>query len=232
MGEFGWQRPKLRLLDQELKLDPQIEAQIRALQLEINDVRRKLIQPDFSRFSTSHLDWLLRQPLPKPHPPLVPAGKGPDKPKPGEIGDLGRAIWAVPSVKQAATQLGDSITHDFRRGWGKAGAGEKAAIISTGLLITGGALTGALLHTQSRTDLLTFIDGKKVPVPGVDGLSFKLTRRGSSVSGGGFAAPLFVPGLSVSGNFNAGQGGRWFRDAQYDMMLQFDVMEFIRSRKK
>jgi hypothetical protein len=220
-------------LDQELKLDPEIEARIRVIQMEIAEgrLRSRLLQPNFSQFTFSHLDWLLRQPPPKPRPPLFKAGAGPAKPKPAELGDLGRAIWAVPAVKQGVTRLGESVTHDFRLGWGKAGAGEKAAIISTGLVITGGALTGALLHTQSRIDLLTFIDGKTVPVPGVDGLSFKLTRRGSYVSGGGITAPLFLPGLSFKGNFNAGEGRRWLRDAQYDMMLQFDVMEFIRSRR-
>ena len=234
MGGFGWQRPPLRLLDTELKLDPKIEAQIRALNLEIlgGELRRKLLWPDFSMFRHSHLDWLLRQPLPKPRPPLVPAGKGPSTPRPAELGDLGKAIWGVPAVKQAANQLGDAVTHDFRLGWGRASGWEKAGIITTGLLISGGALTGALVHTPSRIELLTFIDGKKIPVPGVDGLSFSLKRRGSGVPGGGATIPLFVPGLGVSGNFNAGEGARWLRGAQYDFMFQFDVAEFIRSRSK
>ncbi|MEZ5363571.1 MAG: hypothetical protein R2748_14820 [Bryobacterales bacterium] len=230
---LGWQRPRLRLLDEELHLDPEIEAQIRVLQAEIQRGRfqRILLRPDFSQFSQSHLSWMLRQPLPAPRPPLVPAGAGPSTPRPAQIGDLGRAVWAVPALRQAVTQLGEEATRDLRRGWSQAGAGERAAIVSTGLLITGGALAGALANDQSRLDLLTFVDGRNIPVPGVDGLSFRLTRRGSSLSGGGVTAPLGVPGLSLRGNFTAGEGDRWLRNAQYDVFLSFDLMQYLRSRR-
>ena len=234
MGGFGygWQRPPLRLLDEELHLDPKIEAQIRVLQMqqERERLQRLLLQPEFWRFSQWHLNWMLRQPLPKPSPPVVPRGKGPVTPKPAELGDLAKAVWAVPAIRRGVTQLGDSVTHDFRLGWSRAGAGEKAAIISTGLVLSGGALLGALANPDSRLQLLTFADGKNIPVPGVDGLSFKLKRRDSSISGGGVAFPLGVPGLSGRANFNAGQGSRWLRDAQYDFFLSFDVMEFLRKR--
>jgi hypothetical protein len=205
---------------------------MRALQIELGNgrFRRRILQPNFSQFSQSHLDWMLRQPPPAARPPLVPAGAGPSKPKPAELGDLGRAVWAVPALRQAATRLGDNATRDFRRGWGQAGAGERAAIVTTGVLISGGALAGALTNPDSRLSLLTFVDGKNIPVPGVDGLSFRLTRRGSGVSGGGVTAPLGVPGLSARANFNAGEGGRWLRDAQYDVFLSFDVMKYVRSR--
>jgi hypothetical protein len=230
---FGWQRPRFRLLDEELHLDPEIEAQIRALQAEIEGGRfqRILLRPDFAQFSQSHLSWMLRQPAPAPRPPLVPAGQGPATPRPAQMADLGKAVWAVPALRQAVTQLGEEATRDFRRGWNRAGTGERTAIVTTGLLITGGALAGALANDQSRVDLLTFVDGKNIPVPGVDGLSFRVTRRGSGVSGGGVTAPLGVPGLSLRGNFNAGEGDRWLRGAQYDVFLAFDVMQYLRSRR-
>jgi hypothetical protein len=231
---FGWQRPKLKLLDGELTLDPKIEAQIRALQWEIDNggVHKRLLQPNFAQFTQSHLDWVLRQPLPKPKPPLVPAGKGPATPKPAEFADLGKAIWAVPAFKLAVTRLGDNLTNDFRRGWRQSGAGEKTAIITTGVLIAGGALAGALINPDSRLQLLTFADGKSIPVPGVDGLSFKLARRGSSISGGSVTLPLGVAGLGATGNFQAGEGARWLRNSQYDVMVTLDVMKLARSLKK
>jgi hypothetical protein len=231
---FGYQRPKLRLMDTELHLDPDIEAQIRVLQMEIASgrVRQLLLKPDFSQFAQSHLNWVLRQPPPTPRKPLVPAGAGPSTPKPAELGDLGKAVWGVPAVKQGVTRLGDSLTRDFRLGWGRAGAGEKAAIISTGVVIAGGSLAGALLNPDSRLQLLTFADGKNIPIPGVDGLSFRLMRRGSGVSGLGVTAPLGLPGLSIKGNFNAGEGTRWIKDSKYDVFLTWDVMEFLRRRRR
>ena len=229
---FGFQRSRFRLLEEDLRLDPEIEARIRALQIELGNggFRRRLLRPNFTQFSQSHLDWMLRQPLPAPQPPLVPAGRGPATPRPAELADLGRAVWAVPALRQAVTQLGDNVTRDFRRGWDQANAGERAAIVTTGLLISGGALAGALSNPDARTELLTFANGRNIPVPGVDGLSFRLRRRGSGVSGGGVTAPLGLPGLSMRANFNAGEGSRWLRDAQYDVFLSFDVMRYLRSR--
>jgi hypothetical protein len=230
---FGYQKPRLRLMDTELHLDPAIEAQIRVLQMELESkrLRNLLLKPNFLLFAQSHLDWMLKQPPPKPRPPLFKPGAGPSTPKPAELGDLGKAVWAIPAVRQGVTRLGENLTYDFRLGWGRAGLGEKAAIITTGLVISGGALAGALLNPDSRLQLLTFADGKNVPVPGVDGLSFRIIRRGSGVSGLGVNAPLGLPGLSVRGSFNAGQGRQWIRNSQYDVFLTFDVMEFLRNRK-
>ena len=75
---------RFSLGDFRLRLDPQIEAEIQKIQSGSTSplLRRRLLQPDWSRFQQSQLDWVLRQPVPKAPGPPVPRLPGPPVPRP------------------------------------------------------------------------------------------------------------------------------------------------------
>src|SRR5262249_9410400 len=102
MGDFqltwpGPRRPSL-LGDYQLHLDPQIEAEIRAIAARQN----------FERLGDI---WLRREWW-----RLEPVGAGPDTPRPGEVSDVLKAIWAVPAVQSTAYRLLDEATSNLRLG--------------------------------------------------------------------------------------------------------------------
>ncbi len=110
MGDYqltwpGPRRPSL-LGAYHLHLDPQIEAEIRAIEARQNfeRLREVWLRPDWWRLDQilpPQPQWLRMRPA-APSPPLVPRGAGPDTPRPGEISDLMKAIWGDrPHVQRA-----------------------------------------------------------------------------------------------------------------------------------
>lgn len=173
MGE-----PRYSLGDFRLHLDPDIEAEIARIQL--GRLREIMLQPNWALFQSSDLDRMLRQPLPPPPPPAFPRGAGPATPRAGQVGDLLGAVWKLPFVQQAATRLEFDVSRQFWRGWNSSTTGERALIITQGLVIGGGALTGVLSHSPTRVQVLNFLSGKDIPVPGLRGLSVQL-RHNSAI---------------------------------------------------
>jgi len=234
MGDYDWNRfqrgPRFRLGEPgefQLRLDPSIEAELRRLELEIGTgrFRQLCLSPDWSRFYQSDLDRLLTAPPPSPRPPLVPRGAGPSTPRRAELGDLMAAVWAIPTVQQAANRVSEEASRQLQRGWRGLSLGERTLLISHGALIAGGAVAGVLSNRETRQAAFGLVENRDVSVPGVDGLSFRISRYGA-----GLNSPLpFVPGLSVRGHFSVNDPSTPHR-VDYQGMVNFDVAEFLRSR--
>ncbi len=111
--------------------------------------------------------------------PLVPPGAGPESPREASGGDVMRAVMAVPAVDTALSNLQGWAVDRLERDWRRLSTGEQALTITATAVIGGAALTGVLAHPDSRRWALDALAGRTFPVPGVDGLSFEVSPRGS-----------------------------------------------------
>jgi hypothetical protein len=163
----------------QLHLDPQIEAEIRRIELERK--LDELLHPQKLRLALSQIQfqpperppWLPKageRPPPDPKP-LVPAGEGPATAKEASPSDLMDAVMAVPDVNDALTRLKTQAGERVQRDWGHLSTGEKVLVVSSGVVIAGTALGGEMSKEDSRNFVLQQISGKDLPVPGIDGLS-------------------------------------------------------------
>jgi hypothetical protein len=221
---FGWRPRRPSLGDYTLHLDPQIEAEIRALTMgppTSPALRTLILSPPWHLFDQSHLDRILATPPPaNPAAPLVPRGAGPSTPRPGEVGDVLRALWAVPSIQRAANDAMGRITLDLRRGWNDATPAERGLAIGWGV-VTAATLAPLLGNSDTRMGILRFLEGKDIPVPGVDPLSLRIGPRG----GGATITNFPIRGLSVSGDVQSGETG-----PSWNARVMFDVAEYLRRR--
>jgi len=217
---LGWRPRPISLGDFRLRLDPAIEAQIRVLANPPSPgLRTIVLSPPWSLLDHNALNRILMAPSPaRPSAPLVPRGAGPATPRPGEVSDILRAIWAVPSVQHAANGALDRVTGDLRRGWGAASTAERGYVIGWGL-VTAATLSPLLIHRDTRMGLLEFLEGKYIPVPGVSGLSMMVGPRGAGARWNNF----LVPGLNLSGAGSATDGR-----PEWNVGVLFDVAEFMR----
>ncbi len=177
----GPPRPSL-LGDQHLQLDPEIEAEMRAIQvrqmLDPATLRPNLLTLPLSLTPPPAASGPFSVPTPPTPGPLVPPGAGPETPRPASIGDLGRAIMGIPAIDQALTQLQDQAAERARRDWGRLGLGGQILLVSTGVLIGGGALTAAGINPDSRQFILDQLNGRVIPVPGVPWLRTEFNTQG------------------------------------------------------
>ncbi len=216
---------RLNLGDYHLHLDPELEAEIRALQSTppTPRLRNLVLYPDWMALEPMTLDRILRTPAPTPTPrPLVPRGNFTGAPRAAEVGDLMKAIWAVPVVQESTNRLLDQVSDRARREWGSASTGDKVLIVSTGVTIAGGSLAGLLSNNQARTAAFNFVVDKDLPVPGVDGLSVRLRPRGA----GATYRNIGGSGVTVSGSAQAGGGA----PTQVEVMVTFDLTRYLRGR--
>lgn len=99
-------------------------------------------------------------------------GPSPDpEPRKGTPGDVVKAILKTPAGKKAVSAVREEAKGVVR----SASTGEKAAMVVSGILVGGGALAGVLSDPEARAFLLPKVSGKKIPVPGVDGLSASIS---------------------------------------------------------
>ena len=80
------------------------------------------------------------------------------------------AVLAVPAIDQAITDVRTQSVQILRRDWDRLGAGEKVGFVSTVAVIGLGSLGGALTDPAARQLLLSQLNGRVLPVPGVDWL--------------------------------------------------------------
>ena len=169
----------------QLHLDPQIEAEIRRIELQaqldelLNPRRLQLSLRDISFLPPERPAWLppntgVRPPEPRP---VVPPGEGPTTPHEASAGDLMQAIMAVPAVDGALTELKTKAGDRVQRDWGRLSTGERVLVVTAGVTIAGTALGGAMSNEQSRNFVLQQISGRDVPVPGIDGLSVQVNTQ-------------------------------------------------------
>ena len=115
-------------------------------------------------------------PAPEPEP-LVPRGAGPETPRAASPGDLLGAVMAVPAVDGALTRLRTQATDRLASDWRGLSGGGKAAVVTSLVTIGGGALAGALANPDSRDFLLEQLNGRDLPVPGIEGLSVQFSTQ-------------------------------------------------------
>jgi hypothetical protein len=117
---------------------------------------------------------------PSPTPPggaAMPAGAGPDTPHAAGAGDIMDAVLAVPAVDAAISDLRMRAIDRVRTDWGRMQTGERAALVTVGAVIGMGALTGVASDPGARQILLDQLNGKMLPVPGVDWLHVEIGTK-------------------------------------------------------
>lgn len=198
---LGFRRPRIGLGLPQLQLDPEIEAQMRAIEL-----IRGLITLDNIRAGAAQLGGVLSatppggspnlfpapgqealgppqpagglgQPVPPPPPPFMPRGAGPQPARTASISDLLQAVLAIPTVQSGVTRLQTQAQDEVRRSWHLLSAGERALVITQGILIAGGALAGVASDPAARQLVLDQVQGRTIPIPGLP-MTFQFNLTG------------------------------------------------------
>lgn len=223
---FGYRPPRFHLLDQELHLDPDIQRMAR--ELETRMAARQMVglwlQPDWSTLLPV---WETTMALPtlRPAGPLFTPGAGPSTPRPADFSDVSGAVWQLPPVQRLAEQAHDEGLRRLRllrAEWNRASPGERTVMVTMTSIVVGSSIGIIVANQPTRHAAFDLLKGRDIPIPFVDGLSFQILDRGGSVT-----APLGVPGLSGSTRLQF-PGSASHPD--YNVMINFDVLKFLRSR--
>ncbi|MGH3925775.1 MAG: hypothetical protein ACRDTT_23435, partial [Pseudonocardiaceae bacterium] len=102
-------------------------------------------------------------------------------PRPGTGGDIWRAIKADPGIGPAVLELQDRAVARARQDWQALSGGGQVGLVSTALVIGGGAVAGVLSSPEARSWAATNLSGKVLPVPMVTGLGIQLNLRANNV---------------------------------------------------
>jgi hypothetical protein len=194
-GSVGWRPPAPTLGQYQLHLDPEIEAQIRAIeamrqvvapapvtaalgQLSLPAVPLHLLPPSGRELSA---------PFPAAGPPSPALDPGPrpgtelQGPRPGEGGDIWRAAMSDAIIGPAVTRLGDLAAERARMDWASLRTGGQVAVVTTSVVLAGGALAGILTNPSGRDWALRALNDRIIPVPPVPGLSAQFNLGGDHV---------------------------------------------------
>jgi hypothetical protein len=234
MGDFGY-RPRVRLLDAQLTLDPDIVSMMAQIEAEmatrriLQDMLRpnwNLILPDFQSILNTPQSNMFSTPTPAaPRSPFAfQPGAGPSTPRAGELSDVTGAIYQLPAVQRLVTQAHDEGMRQIgvlHREWDGSSTGQRVTMVTMGVVFAGALVTPIIANQQTRDLAFGLIKGRDIPIPGVDGLSFQILDNGGAVT-----TPLGVPGLSAHARLQLPNSAA----PNYEVSVNFDVMEFIRSR--
>lgn len=178
--------PSLLGPDQRLRLDPQIEAELRAMQIRAA-LSPAVIQPQLGRLPLGPL----RPPPPAPPGPLGPPAPAPapqpqpapapqprvgeqgEPPREGGAGDVLKAVAERPEVAALLERAGDHAVLQ----WQQLRLGGQVAVVSVSTLIAGGAIAGIGLAPDARRFVLDQLSGTVLPVPGADWLRAEFSAR-------------------------------------------------------
>lgn len=228
---FGYRPRPIRLFEGQLHLDPQIEAMMRELDARAaaGRILAEMQRPNWS-LALPTFQFMASRPnplaMPLPAPPPAPApNPGPATPRPGQLSDVTGAIYQLPAVQRLVGQAHDEgfrRLRELRGEWGNAATPERVIMVTMGTLVVGGMIAPIIANQGPRDFAFGLIKGHDIPVPGVDGLSFRLLDRG-----GGLTVPLGVTGLSASGQMQFPNSSA----PSYNFNVSFDVAAFVRSRR-
>lgn len=192
-SSVGWRPPSNAESPYRLHLSPEFEAQLRAM--------RELVGPPQVSAGLNQLilpsvpsGLLPPGPVgpaapapPAPQPPSTGTAAGPAPrteltgPRPGTVGDIWQAIKADPGIGPAVLELGDRAAARARQDWQALSGGGRVALVSTSLVIGGGAVAGVLSSPDARSWVATNLSGKVLPVPFVPGLGIQLNLKADNV---------------------------------------------------
>lgn len=145
-------------------------------------LRSSCLRPEWPSMEQNYRDWLLTRPSRPLRQRSFLAVKVPRRCDRRTCRDLLDAIWKVPTVERAVDQVVDDVsnqaTRSFERTWETASTGERALMVSYSALVAGAVPAPILAHGESRRMAFDLIEDRRIPIPGVDGLSFRIKRRG------------------------------------------------------
>jgi hypothetical protein len=206
----------------QLRVDPEIQAQIRAMQFVRGQLSPESLElgisqiggsipitgptaaaPDLSpraaarsAVASSPQTDPFSVPATLPRSPLVPAGAGPETPRAGSVSDILRATLRIPSVQAGITRLREQASERVRRDWSRLSGGEQALVITQGIIMGAGALTGIALSPDARQFALDQIQGRDIPIPGLPvTFRFNLTGENQQLQIGVNVGRLLPPSL-------------------------------------
>jgi hypothetical protein len=237
MGDFelGYRPRPIRLLDQQLTLDPEIvrmmaeiEARMAANRVLPNMLRPdwRLLLPSFESMIATAPSDIFRTPTPASPPSIwtSPRGAGPSTPRAGELSDVTGAIYQLPVIQGLVRQAHDEGLRQvrvLRSEWDGSSTGSRIAMVTMAGVVVGTSITVIVANEQTRDLAFGLIKDRDIPIPGVDGLSFRILDRGGSVR-----TPLGIPGLSGGLRLQFPNSAA----PSYEVNINFDLMQFLRSR--
>jgi hypothetical protein len=172
IGElFKARKPKLELL---ADFPPSPETPTPGLRLRkpsMQDLTRNRFAPDERGSATTPPSFFQA-------PPLSPTSSlpRPDKDsqgKEGSAGDVVSAVSAIPAVKTAIDDLTTGAVEDFQ----DLSTGKKVVIVGVGATLGASAIAALSSNAAARQKVGEWLDGKKFPVPGVDGLELQIFTK-------------------------------------------------------
>jgi hypothetical protein len=182
----------------QLHLDPEIQAMafqhlqqqmepatIRAALSQVNLGLTALPAPSASGPTATPTPNPFATPSPSPAAPLVPRGAGPDTPRPATAGDLMNAVLAVPAIDAWIRSLRMRATEQVTRDWRRLSTGEQVGAVSSVVAIGAGSLAGVLSDPNARQMALSQLNGRVLPVPGLNWLSLEINTEGDNLMLGG-----------------------------------------------
>lgn len=229
MPEFKLPKRGYSLGDYQLKLDPLFDIRMQQL---LNSplagpAKHFIFYPNWYSFTQPQINNILNLPLP-PEPKKSTGKKAPKwrappppwaQPTPFSFGLVMDAVWKLPKVRLATDYVLERLKRDYR----SLSTGGKVALITHGVVIAGTA-AAVLQDSQIRSWAYRQVLGKKIPVPGVSGLSLKLLERGGAINW----SNIGNSGVGVSGETQVPESG----PVQLKIFLQFDATKLIDRLQK
>lgn len=195
---LGGQRPRPRLLDQQLHLDPELEWRFLREQLSplrLRDLLTTVRAPDPPGPTAPPMPAPQRAPSQAPPPePAAPPGQE----RPPEHGDVGTVLGAVGELPVVKRWL-ENIEYQV---WGRLSSGDRTTLLTTGLTF-GIASLGGVLATPGGRSIMSRLSGTPLPVPGVPWLAFEFSTENDVI---GLGAHVDVGALLPS-RFGFGAAG-------------------------
>ncbi len=218
MSDFQLRTPSLQLPRASgpslgnfaLQLDPQLQAEIRALldNAPSQRLRGLFSHPEWRRLQQAELDRILRQPPFTPTPAFTP-GAGPAQARAADVSDFLAALTAVPAVRAAMNRVLDQALTPLRRGIDDLTPAQAALLITHAVVMAGSLVTAINLQDNPPPFPLALILNRNIPVPGVDGLAVQIRHRGGGASWsdiGGSGVSVQGQAASVGGQFRGSAG--------------------------
>lgn len=195
------------------RLDPEIQRMM--FEVILSELSPERLRAAVSRIDLGAVD----QPSPGPailsvslpHPssqPAFPVGAGPSAPRAASAGDFLGAFMAIPQVSNLGTYVVDRLSSD----WGRVSTADRLGVITWSTLIAGGALAGILTDPGARSFALERLNGRVVPVPGIDFLRLEIHTGEESLMLGahvdvGWLLHRYAPMLGFEGGAGTAIGG-------------------------